>query len=144
MKAFQEGVALYRQVHQEDELSLTLAHLASVEICRGLFDLAREHLDEALHIAAETGSWQACLGVIGKTALFMVMQGKVELGIEVYTLATRYPYLGKSIYWWDSTGKFVDELAARLPEAVRIAAIERGQKRNLQDTVRELFSWIQA
>jgi tetratricopeptide (TPR) repeat protein len=141
-QALQEGVALYRQVHQENELSLTLADLADVEIRLGLFDQAMSNLDESLRIAAETGSWQACLSVVGKTAFMLAMQGEVERGIELYALATSYPYLGNSIYWEDSVGKPLAELAAGFPEAARIAAKERGKKRNLRETVRELDTWI--
>jgi len=133
---------LYRQVHQEDELSLTLAHLADVEFRLGLFQQASSHLDEALHIAAETGSWQACLSVVGRTALILAMQGEVEQGIELYALATGYPYLGNSIYWEDSVGKQMAELVAGIPEVTRIAATERGRKRVLYQTVRELCTWI--
>ena len=143
-QALQEGVELYRQVRQEDELSLTLADLADSEFRLGLFDQAKAHLAEALQIAAETGSWQASLCVIGKTALFMALQGEVELGVEVYALATSYPYLGNSIYWEDSVGKPIAELAAVIPEESRIAAIERGKRRNLHETVKELCTWIRS
>ena len=139
-----EGAGLYRQVPQEDELSLTLASLADTELRLGLSDQAKLHLEEALQIAAETGSWQACLHLIGKTALFMASQGNVELGVEVYTLATNYPYLGNSIYWEDCVGKPMAELAEGIPEAARIAAIERGRKRDLHKTVRELCAWIRS
>jgi tetratricopeptide (TPR) repeat protein len=143
-QALLESAALYRQVYQEDELSLTLANLADVECRLGLSDQARSHLDESLQIAAETGSWQASLRVVGKTALFMALQGEVELGVEVYALATSYPYLGNSIYWEDSVGKLMAELAEGIPEAARIAAIERGKKRDLHETVRELCTWIRS
>ena len=139
-----EGAEFYRQVPQEDELSLTLTSLADTELRLGLSDQAKLHLDEALQIAAETGSWQACLHVIGKTALFMALQGNVELGVEVYTLATSYPYLGNSIYWEDCVGKPMAELAEGIPEAARSAAIERGKKRDLHKTVRELCAWIRS
>ena len=143
-QALQESIELYRQVHQEDELSLTLVDLADAELRLGLTDQARSHFDDALHIAAETGSWQACLGVLGKTAFFMASQGEVELGVEVYALATSYPYLGNSIYWEDSVGKPMAELAEGIPETTRIAAIERGKKRDLHETVRELCAWIRS
>jgi tetratricopeptide (TPR) repeat protein len=141
-QTLQEGSALYRQVRQEDELSLILANLAYVECHLGLSDQARSHLDESLQIAAETGSWQACLQVVGKTAFFMALQGEVERGVEVYALATSYPYLGNSIFWMDSVGKQMTKLAAGLSEEGRIASIERGRKRDLRETVRELCTWI--
>lgn len=142
-QTLQEGAALYRQVRQEDELSITLAELANSESRLGSFDQARSHLDEALQIAAETGSWQACLFVIGKTALFLALQGEVEQGVEVYALATSYPYLGNSIYWEDCVGRQMTELAAGIPEESRISAFERGKRRNLHETVKELCAWIQ-
>jgi DNA-binding SARP family transcriptional activator/predicted ATPase len=143
-QALLESAALYRQVRQEDELSITLADLADAELRLGLSDQAKSHLDESLQIAAETGSWQACLSVVGKTALFMASQGEEELGVEVYALATSYPYLGNSIYWEDSVGRPLADLVTGLPEESRIAAIERGKKRDLHETVRELCSWIRS
>ena len=74
----------------------------------------------------------------------MALQGEVELGIEVYALATSYPYLGNSIYWEDSVGKQMAKFAEGIPEEARIAAIERGKKRDLQKTVRELYTWIRS
>jgi DNA-binding SARP family transcriptional activator/predicted ATPase len=143
-QTLQESAALYRQVRQEDELSITLADLADAELRLGLSDQARSHLDESLQIATETGSWQACLSVVGKTALFMASQVEVEQGVEVYALATSYPYLCNSIYWEDSVGKLMAEFTEGLPEAARIAAIKRGKKRDLHETVNELCTWIRS
>jgi tetratricopeptide (TPR) repeat protein len=143
-QALTESAALYRQVQQEDELSLTLANLADSESRLGLSVQAKLHLEEALQIAAETGSWQACLQVIGKTALFMASQGEVEQGVEVYALATSYPYLSNSIYWEDCVGKPLADLVTGIPEESRIAAIERGKKRDLHETVKALCAWIRS
>jgi hypothetical protein len=113
--------------------------LADIEFRLGLFPQARSHLHEALQVAAETGSWQACFFVVGKTALFVTMQEEVEMGVELYALATRYPYLGNSCFWEDTAGKRIAEIAAGLPEEVVTAAKERGRQRNLHVTVRELL-----
>jgi tetratricopeptide (TPR) repeat protein len=138
-QVLEESVPLYCQVHQEDELSISLAELADIEFRLGLFQQARSHLRESLQIAAETGSWQACLFVAGKTALFMTMQEEAEKGVELYALATRYPYLGDSCFWEDTAGKRIAEFATGLPEEVVTAAKERGRQRNLHATVRELL-----
>jgi hypothetical protein len=71
----------------------------------------------------------------------MASQGEVDLGVEVYALATSYPYLGNSIYWEDCVGKPM----AKLAEGIRcqIARYER-KKRDLQKTVRESCAWIRS
>jgi predicted ATPase len=138
-KNLNESISNYRQVIQRDDLSITLVNLADAENSLGLHQQKKAHFREALQIARETGGWQACLFVVGRGALFAVMQGEVEKGVELYALATRYPYVGNSVFWEDTVGRHIKERAAELPEEVIIAAQERGQKRELQETVKELL-----
>ncbi len=108
-QAYKDSISLYHQARQEDELSLTLADLSDVEYHLRLTSQARTHLREALQISVETGSWQASLHALGRTALFLARQGDVEKGVEIYALVTRYPYLGKSCYWRETAGNEMSE-----------------------------------
>jgi tetratricopeptide (TPR) repeat protein len=142
-KSLEECAAFFRQVHQEDELCLVLAELADIEFRLNLSHPAKCHHQEAIRIAASTGSWQASLGLIGKTALILARQGEVEKGVELYALATRYPYLGNSRFWEATAGQYIAKCADELPEEVVTAAKERGIQRDLNEAVRELFTFVE-
>jgi len=144
VRVITESIPLFQQVWEEDEYGIALADLADAEYQLGLLDPARVHQQQALDIAAETGSWQTSVYVVGKAALFLARQGEVEHGVEMYALATRYPYLGNSRYWEDSAGKHIARLAASLPDNLVRSAQERGRARELSATVNELRARLKA
>jgi len=144
LRVIAESIQLFQQVFQDDEYSIALADLADVEYQLGMLDPAEVHLQQALDIAAETGSWQASVYVVGKAALFLARQGEIERGVEMYALATHYPYLENSRYWEDTAGKHIVRLAARLPDALVRSAQERGRARELSATVNELRARLRA
>lgn len=65
-------------------------------------------------------------------------QGNIARAVEFYALATRFPYLGNSRYWWDLAGKRMNELAARIPGEAREAAEQRGKIRDLDEAFNEI------
>jgi tetratricopeptide (TPR) repeat protein len=133
------SISYYYQVTQQDELGIALAVLSDAEYQLGLLKDASVHFREALQIARQTGSWQTSVGVTVIAALFAALQGDLEKGVELYALATRYPYVGNSVFWHDNVGKHIAKRAAELPENVRNAAQERGVKRDLHDTIKMLL-----
>jgi tetratricopeptide (TPR) repeat protein len=139
LQTFTESVSYYRQATSQDELGITLALLADVEYQLDSLQDASIHFREALQIAHQTGSWQTCVQVVGRAAFFATLQGDIETGVELNALATRYPYLGNSVFWEDTAGRHIAERAAELPEEVRAAAQARGVNRDLYDTVKELL-----
>jgi hypothetical protein len=67
-------------------------------------------------------------------------EGQAERAVELYALASRYPFVGESQWFEDVTGGQITGLAAGLPEHVVAAARQRGEVRDLMATVEELLS----
>jgi hypothetical protein len=60
--------------------------------------------------------------------------------VELYALASRYPFVANSRWFEDVAGVDIAAAAASLSTAVVTAARERGQARDLDGTVAELLS----
>ena len=73
------------------------------------------------------------------TALLLADRGEPERAVELYALASRYPYVAHSRWFEDAAGKHIAALAAGLPPDVVSAAQERGRARDLDATVEELL-----
>ena len=134
-----ESISYYRQATQQDELGLALVGLSEAEYRLGLLSDASIHFREALQLAHQTGSWHTSVNVVGRAALFAALQGDIEKGVELYALVTHYPYVGNSVFWEDTAGRHIAERAADLTEEVRTAAQDRGMKRDLHETIKELL-----
>ena len=63
--------------------------------------------------------------------------------MELYALASRYPYVANSRWFADVFGRYIDALAATLPPEVAEAARERGRSRDLEATVKELLAELE-
>ncbi len=136
----EESAAVYREVGPKDELGLVLACLAIA--ARRLEDTpgARQHLCQALEISVESGAVLPLLWALPATALLLAGEGENEQAIELYALASRYPFVAKSRWFADVVGSQVTAAAAALP-AERVATLEeRGRTRNLEATAAELLT----
>jgi hypothetical protein len=72
-------------------------------------------------------------------ALLLTDEGERERAVELYALASRYPYVSNSRWFEDVAGKHIAAVAATLsPEAVA-AAQERGRARDMAATLEELL-----
>jgi hypothetical protein len=78
------------------------------------------------------------LWVLPFVALLMAEQGQAERAVEIYALASRYPYVANSRWYEDLVGQRIAAVAATLPPEVVAAAQERGRARDLWTTVEEL------
>jgi hypothetical protein len=67
-------------------------------------------------------------------------QGKTEQAVELYALASRYPYVANSRWFEDVAGRHIAAAAATLSPDVVAAAQERGRARDLDATVKELLA----
>jgi predicted ATPase/DNA-binding SARP family transcriptional activator len=137
----QDGIAAYREVggHQDD-LSWGLAMLALA--AHGLKDScgARRHLCQALELAAECGAALPLLCAIPAMALLLAAAGENERAVELYALASRYPFVANSRWFASVAGDTLAEVATTLP-AERVAILkERGRARDLEATSAELFA----
>jgi tetratricopeptide (TPR) repeat protein len=135
----EESVAVHREIGQQADLSEALAMLGVA--ARGLaqFPQAWDHLSEALRTAAETGAVFPLMFALPAVALLLADQGEKERAVELYALASRYPYVANSHGFEEATGRHIAAAVATLPPEVVAAAQERGRARDLDETVKELL-----
>ena len=76
---------------------------------------------------------------ISGIALLLGDAGEPERAVELYALASSYPFVANSRWFEDVFGQHIEAVAATLPPDVAEAARERGRARDLQATVKELL-----
>jgi hypothetical protein len=64
--------------------------------------------------------------------------------VELYALASRYPYVANSCWFEDVTGKHIAAIAAGLPPDVIVTAEERGRARDLWAMAEELLAELES
>jgi hypothetical protein len=65
---------------------------------------------------------------------------KVERAVELYALASRYPFVAQSRWFADVTGDTLAEIAATLPAERVVILQESGRTRDMEATVAELLA----
>ena len=138
-RLLQESIATFREADKWDELAWALACAGYAARGLGQVVQARRHLCEALRIGAEVGAFQRLITALPATALLLADQGEPERAIELYALASRYPYVANSRWFEDVAGRHIASMAAGLPADEVAAAQERGRARDLDATVNELL-----
>jgi tetratricopeptide (TPR) repeat protein len=138
-RLLEESVTLLRGAQGPDNLAWALA--VSAYAARGLGELpeAEQCLSEALRIYAETGVFFSPMYGLPAAALLLADRGQEERAVELYALASRYPFVANSRWFEDVAGRHLAAVAAALPSEVVAAAQERGQARDLDATVAELL-----
>ena len=63
--------------------------------------------------------------------------------MELYALASRYPFVANSRWFEDVAGKHIAAVAATLPPEVVAAAQKRGRARDLEAMVAELLAELE-
>jgi hypothetical protein len=63
--------------------------------------------------------------------------------VELYALATRYPFVANSRWFEDVAGRHITAVAATLPPEVVAAAQARGRARDLWETAQELLAELE-
>jgi tetratricopeptide (TPR) repeat protein len=141
----QQSTAIYREIGGMYWIE-GQAFAAGAYAARGLGRLAqaRRQLDAALRIAVETHGHSTALHSLPAMAL-LLMDGSerftpdVERAVELYALASRYPFVANSRWFEDIAGREIAAAAAStLSPQVIAAAEERGRGRDLWLTVEEL------
>jgi tetratricopeptide (TPR) repeat protein len=103
-------------------------------------DEAWRHLATALERTGKGPRFLELMTVLAGIALLLADEGQVERAMELYALASRYPFVANSRWFEDVAGNQMKAAAATLPEAVVTAARNRGQARVLHATVAELLA----
>jgi tetratricopeptide (TPR) repeat protein len=119
-----------------DELLATLTYAARG---RGQHTQAQETLLAALQLTTESRHHNAALQSLPAMALLLLDSDETERAVELYALASRYPYVANSRWFEDIAGREIASAAEKLPPEVVAAAQERGRTRDLWGTVEELL-----
>jgi predicted ATPase len=139
-----ESVSVYRDIGHQHDLSRSNALLAYAEHGPRRLGRVRGYLARSLRQAMESRAVLSLLWALPATALLLARQGEDEHATELYSLATRYPFVAQSRWFADVAGNTLDEAAASLP-AERVAVLrERGRARDLKVTAAELLAELSA
>jgi len=135
----QESVAVFRALEQRDDLAwpLSILGISALRLDQPL--LAKRCLCEALQITVKIGGMFSLMHALPATALFAVGQGDAERAVELYALASRYPYVSNSRWFEDVFGRHIAAVAATLPPDVVTAAQAHAQTRDPVATAAELL-----
>lgn len=136
----QESVAIFREVGQKDQLSAALTSLGYSSRAAGDQLAARRYLMEALETSIEIGAFLPLLFAIPLAALLAADRGEKERAIELYALASRYPFVTNSRWCGHAFGRQISTVASTFPTEVVTAAQERGKSRNMWSTANELLA----
>jgi tetratricopeptide (TPR) repeat protein len=134
-----EGLAVYRRIKMPADVGW--AHAALAYAARGLGRPARmrHHLHRGLWAVSETGTLPTLLWALPAAALLLADRGAGERAVELYALASRYPFVSESRWFADVAGRHIDAVAASLPPDIVAAAKERGRARDPEATAEELL-----
>lgn len=105
-------------------------------------DRAKVHIRDGLKIGLQIGSAMVHLYSLGAAALYLAGQGDLERGVEIYALARRYPWIAKSKWHQEFIEAPLSAMTASLSPEIITAAQVRGQERDLEATVQELFAQL--
>jgi hypothetical protein len=118
----------------------TLAVLGVVERGLGNPGQAKQHVLEALRISGDTGAFQPSQFALPAVALLLADGGEKERAVELYALASRYPFVANSRWFEDVFGRHIATIASDMSPDVVTAARERGRARDLEATLDELIA----
>jgi tetratricopeptide (TPR) repeat protein len=140
----QETSDYYRDAGLREMLGYDPAFLAIASRGLGKIPQARKHLCEALLTATDIWTPLPLLVILPAISLILADQGEPERAVEVYALASRYPFVANSRWFEDLVGKHITAAAVTLPSEVVAAAKERGQARDLREAVEKLLDELNA
>ena len=138
-----ECAVISRKIGCAHDLAWALAVLAVAARGLGNSHEGWQCLGEALQIYAEIGYTSLLIELVPATALFLADAGEHERAVDLYALASCYPFVANSRWFEDVFGRHIDAIAATLPPEVTGAARERGRGRDLEATVKELLAELE-
>jgi hypothetical protein len=105
---------------------------------------AQEYLCQALQRATDTRNATSLIEALPAAALVLAdagesARGAAERAVELYALASRYPYIANSRWFEDVVGVHIAAVAETLAPDIVAAAQERGRARDLWATADELI-----
>jgi predicted ATPase/DNA-binding SARP family transcriptional activator len=138
-RLMEEAISVFQAIQQGEQLAGAVGALAVTAVGLGQPSQARKHLREALGLISQTGAIVPLFwSILPAVALLLAHQGEPERAVEIYALASRFPFVANSQWIEDISGRYVAAAAASLPPDVLEAAKARGSTRDVQATVAEL------
>jgi tetratricopeptide (TPR) repeat protein len=131
-------ISIYQETEQLDICS-AFAGLGYIAIGLGNYSRARTYLANSLRKAAEVQVQYPITHAIPAIALLYAVHGEIERAVELYALDKRYRRVANSHWFEDVVGKKIKSISSNLPLEIITAAENRGKKRDMQTTVRELI-----
>jgi tetratricopeptide (TPR) repeat protein len=101
---------------------------------------AWQHLASTLNWARRNHQFMELMVALAGIALLLADEGEAERAMELYALASRYPFVANSAWFEEVIGRHISASAASLEPDVVAAAQERGRVRVLVDTLAELVA----
>ncbi|MEZ4869776.1 MAG: BTAD domain-containing putative transcriptional regulator [Caldilineaceae bacterium] len=124
-------------------LGWALAYRGYAKCLLGEHTAAKQILLEALTIGAEIRAFLPLVTALPAVALLKVAQGEMNYAIELYAVASRYPYVANSRWFGDVVGHRMAVVAENLPPEMVTAARMQGQTRDLWVTAANLIREFQ-
>jgi tetratricopeptide (TPR) repeat protein len=134
-----ESVTAYREYGLPNERVMVLADAAIAACGHSQPEMARQYLHEALQTTIEAQIVMSLIHIVPIVGLFLANAGELEQAVEVYALASRYPYVANSRWFEDVVGKHIAAATADLAPDVVAAAKARGRERDLWETAGALL-----
>ncbi len=96
---------------------------------------ARQHIEKALRIAVEAYDYYVLIQILPSLALLFAINGDFEAAVELYSLATQQPFVGKSVWFDEVVGSRIRAAASSNLPASRIKSAQtRGRHLDLWQT----------
>ena len=109
----------------------------------GRLGQAQQCFCRALRLSSDIRSPWTLLYALPGVASLLADRGEVERAVEVYALASRYPFVAHSRWFEDVAGKHIVAAAETLLPDVVAVARERGRARDLWATAEELLTELE-
>ena len=100
---------------------------------------AQQVLGEVFDFGISHQSFFHVLQATSIMALILVNEDKIAQAVELYALAAKYDYVGKSRWFADMVGQHIEAKSNELPADVVAQAQARGQDRDLWQTAESLL-----
>jgi tetratricopeptide (TPR) repeat protein len=114
------------------DIALALGDIEEARMCyRQARQIARDHPDVALH-----------LDVLVSRAALLARERGAKRAVELAALALRHPVSHAEMT--SRAQRLLDQLETQLPPGVFAAALERGQARELETAMREIFTELES
>ncbi len=141
---FSKGVDVCKTFEGDFEKGMLLSGLALSENKLGNYSSAKKYSSQAFRLSTGMTSIISVLIALVMHITYLIDQGKGEQAIELWSLATRYPFIGENPNMKSFVGRHITTLENSLSPELVSKAQACGQDRDLEATVNELIAELEA